>query len=93
VAERPVALPPATIRGKLVTGTVVSLFKNAAFDPETTQVMGQAYERACLVLQSSDQPEIVKEVIAKRIVEVTQSGERDPEKLCVRALKALGIER
>jgi hypothetical protein len=74
-----------------MTATVIPFFKDASFDPETTHVMAQAFERACVVLQSSSQPELVREIIAKRIIEVAQPGERDPEKLCVRALKALGV--
>jgi len=74
-----------------MTSMVVPFFKDAAFDPETTHVMGEAFERACLALQDLGQPDIVKEVIARRIVEVALPGERDAEKLCVRALKALGF--
>src|SRR5512133_4237182 len=32
---------------------------------------------------------LVREIIAKRIVEVARDGERDPDELCARALKAL----
>jgi hypothetical protein len=34
---------------------------------------------------------LVREIIAKRIIEVARDGERDPDELCVRALKALGF--
>jgi len=36
------------------------------------------------------QPDIVKEVIARRIISLAQKGERDPDRLCARALAALG---
>ena len=38
------------------------------------------------------QPDIVKEIIAKRIVEIAKTGERDPVQLCERALAALGFK-
>ena len=42
-------------------------------------------------LHDIGQPDLVREIIAKRIVEVARDGERDPDELCVRALKALGF--
>jgi hypothetical protein len=37
------------------------------------------------------QPAIVQKIIAERIIKAATDGERDPEKLCQRALKALGF--
>jgi hypothetical protein len=37
------------------------------------------------------QPDIIKEIIAKRIIEVAGKGERDPGQLCERALNSLGF--
>jgi hypothetical protein len=54
--------------------------------------MGEAFERACKSLHDMGQPDIVKEIIAKRIVEVAKTGERDPVQLCERALAALGLK-
>jgi hypothetical protein len=39
------------------------------------------------------QDNLVKEMIAKRIIEVTTDGERDPNRLCHQALATLGIKR
>jgi hypothetical protein len=50
--------------------------------------MGKAFDRACHSLHDIGEPELVREIIAKRIVEVARDGERDPDELCVRALKA-----
>jgi hypothetical protein len=77
----------------MTEAAILPFFKDAAFDPGTTETMGRAFEQACTALQDSGQPDLVKEVIAKRIVQVAEPGERDPDKLCERALKALGIER
>jgi len=66
-------------------------FQDGAFDPDITSAMGEAFERACKSLHDMGQPDIVKEIIAKRIVEVARTGERDPVQLCERALAALGF--
>jgi len=44
-------------------------------------VMCEAFDAACRDLHDTGQPDLVYEVIAKRIIEAAKSGERDPEKL------------
>ncbi len=66
-------------------------FQSVAFDAELTQAMGEAFDRACKSLRDLGQPDIVKEVIATRIVEIARTGERDPDRLRDRALIALGV--
>lgn len=73
-------------------GTVVNLFREAAFGPEATRVMGEAFEMARRSLHDTGQPEIVQEVLAKRIIDLARKGERDPQKLCEGALRALGLD-
>jgi len=63
----------------------------AVFDCRTTAAMGEAYDKACQSTHDWGQPEIIKETIAKRIIEVAQNGECDPDQLCERALKSLGF--
>lgn len=67
--------------------------QNSVFDPELTHAMGQAFDRACQSLDDAGQPDIVKEIIAEKIVEIAQAGERDPDRLSERALLALGVDR
>ena len=69
---------------------VINLFQEVAFDPETIANLSDAYARACKSLHDNGQPEIVKSVIAQRIIALAKQGERDPEKLSESALKALG---
>ena len=70
---------------------LLPFFPSAAFDHNATRAMGKAFDRACHSLHDIGQPDLVREIIAKRIVEVARDGERDPDELCVRALKALGF--
>lgn len=72
---------------------VVALFQEAVFEPETVAILAEAYEKARKSLHDKGQPEIVQEIIAKRIVAAARLGERDPDKLCEAALSlALGTK-
>jgi hypothetical protein len=90
VAERLVALPPEK-PGERPMANLLPFFPTAAFDHNATRAMGKAFDRACHSLHDIGQPDLVREIIATRIVEVARDGERDPDELCVRALKALGF--
>jgi hypothetical protein len=72
--------------------TVLPLFQDAAFEPEATEAMGAAFDKACKSLHDIGQPALVQEVIARRIIEIAQKGERDADRLCERALQALGFQ-
>jgi hypothetical protein len=67
---------------------VHGLIRNEAFEPEMIELMGSAYEAACLRLGAA-QPATVLETVAKRIIEAAHRGERDPEALTAFALRGL----
>jgi hypothetical protein len=71
--------------------TDTPFFQDASFDPEATHILGQAFVSACKALDDIGQPDMVKDIIAKRIIAIAKTGERDPNELCERALKALGL--
>jgi hypothetical protein len=54
--------------------------------------MGEAFDSACQQLHDRGQPEIVYEVIAKRIIDAAKSGERDPIQLRKIGLAAFGLD-
>jgi hypothetical protein len=60
------------------------------FDDEATRLMGEA---ACEGLRDTGQPALVREIIAKRIIEAARKGERDPVRLRSAGLAALGYNR
>ena len=60
------------------------------FDDRITEIMGEAFDSACKELHDSGQPSIVYEVIARRIIDATGTGERDPVRLRNVGLAALG---
>ena len=71
--------------------TIMPLLKYQAFDPQAIEALGAAYDKACQSLNDGGQAGLVRDVIAKRIIELAQSGERDPDRLCASALASLGI--
>jgi hypothetical protein len=62
-----------------------------AFDCDETAALAAAFDQACRSMHDWGQPDIIREIIAKRIIEVAGNGERDPDRLCYRALRALGF--
>ena len=60
-------------------------------DDYATKAVGEAFDGACKELHDTGQPQIVYEVIAKRIIDKAKSGERDVARLRDAGLAALGL--
>ena len=76
-----------------MSATSVPVFVEASSDPNVVDVMHKAYAKACRMLHDKGQPALVQEVIARRIVEIAKTGERDPNRICQRVLADLGLQR
>ena len=63
---------------------------SSVFDDRITEIMGEAFDNACKELRDSGQRPIVYEAIARRIIDATRIGERDPVLLRNVGLAALG---
>jgi hypothetical protein len=74
-----------------MTFDIQPFLKDGAFDADTTRVMGEAYEKARKALHDRGQPLFVQEAITKRIVDIADTGERDPDELARRALQSFGF--
>jgi len=60
------------------------------FDPETTRLMGIAFEMALVALERTDGPvNPTRDAVAQKIIELAKAGENDPERFCEAALQAL----
>jgi len=55
--------------------------ENAAFDPQAVKALAAAYDDACAVLQVFDRGDFRATIVAKKIIEHAQHGERDPIRL------------
>jgi hypothetical protein len=79
---------------------MVALLSNAAFDCDTTQLLGAAFEAAWeevkaagSVLAEESQAALTRELLAKRIIEMGKRGERNPDRLVEMALDHLARSR
>jgi hypothetical protein len=72
--------------GEVVAMPIGPFMAPGAFEPEAVAAMSEAFETACEVLYEAGQPELVREVIAKRIIAAATTGERDPVRLRAAAL-------
>ena len=72
---------------------IYRLIASGTFGPDEIKAMAATYEGALIDLHLIDRNDPLTELIAKAIVNVTATGERDPEKIKERALNALGVRR
>jgi hypothetical protein len=79
---------------------MVSLLSDAAFDSETTQLLGAAFEAAWEDVKTSGsalaegaEAASTRELLAKRIIEIAKRGERNPDRLVEIALDHLARSR
>jgi hypothetical protein len=70
---------------------IYRLLQGSAFGPEAVKRIATAYEDALHVLQLADRIDPITEIVAKKIFEIAQTGERDPTRITALALKELGI--
>lgn len=64
-----------------------------AFSPEALNALGKAYDMAIESLHDVGQPDVVREVIARRIIAAGKRGHSDPAALCAAALAAFNTEK
>jgi hypothetical protein len=67
------------------------LLTEGSFDPGDVRRLTAAYEGALDLLRLQDRWDPVTELIAAKIIQVYRLGERDPPRICARALKELGV--
>ena len=64
----------------------------SAFDSETMRIMGEAFDMIINALPQTGQPALVRQVVANRIIEIVEKGEREPNAIARRALKERGVD-
>ena len=72
---------------------IYRLIANGSFGPDEIKVMTAAYEGALIDLHVANRDDPITELIARTIVNVTATGERDPILVKERAMNALGVRR
>jgi hypothetical protein len=66
-----------------------NLLMEVVFNPEAIVPIVAAFKAACQSLQLVDRDDLLTQIVARKIVEVAGTGERDPERLRDLALLAL----
>ncbi len=86
MAERQLVLPPVAIWSTKIPQH--GLFSNnTVFDPDAIKAMTSAYDHLCVALHLDEHRDPLIEIVAKKIVEHAQRGERNAI-----ALSALVLE-
>lgn len=68
---------------------IYRLLQNLPLGPEELERLASAYEAALKALQLTNRQDPVTELVARKIIEVGQTGWRDPAKICEIALGEL----
>ena len=71
--------------------TIYRLLQNSAFTPEDIAPLVAAYENCLRILKLSDRSDPITELVAKKIIEIAQTGIKDAERLGRLALAEFGI--
>jgi hypothetical protein len=68
------------------------MLQGNAFDADLCQAMGCAYDAILQELNLTDRNDPVCEIIAEKVIELCQRGERDPQRLHDGALAGTGFK-
>jgi len=68
---------------------IYRLLQKKVFEPEDVRLMTQVYEDVLQAFQLIERTDPVTELIAKTVIEMVQTGERDPARLKDLTIKAI----
>jgi len=68
---------------------IYRLLQNSAFEPEAVAAMTFALEDVCKTLGLADRTDALRDLVARTIIDIAQTGVRDPFELRDAALSAL----
>jgi hypothetical protein len=71
---------------------IYRLLQNMPMGPEEITRLTTAYEQALRSLGLVDRNDPIAEMVAKKIIEIGQTGVRDPADICALAIKNLGVQ-
>ena len=71
---------------------IYRLFQNSPLGPEEISRLSESYERTLRTLSLVDRNDPLTEMIAKKIIEIGQTGVKEPAQISQLAIKGLGIQ-
>ncbi len=70
---------------------IMPMRSRGAFGPEALAEMSEILDAAFKKLQDNAEPDVLRELIATRIIAAARLGERDPDRLLKAALRGSGL--
>jgi hypothetical protein len=70
---------------------IYRLLQNVPLGPDEAKRLADAYEHTLSVLSVKDRNDPLAEFIAKKIIEIGQTGLKDPAQISARAIEELGL--
>lgn len=67
---------------------IYQLLKRGVFEPELIAIMGGVFEDVLQALGLVDRQDPLTEMVAKKVIELAQTGEHDPDRLKQLTLQA-----
>ena len=71
--------------------TIHNLFRSSPFGPEEIRVLATAYEQTLRALGLKQREDPLTELVARKIISISQTGVRDASILTERAIAELGF--
>ena len=79
--------PIAAVKGGIAVSILERTEEDQALQPQLTEVMRRAFQKASDVLQLTGRPDdAMTDLVATKIIELVKAGETDPDRLCSRVL-------
>jgi hypothetical protein len=69
---------------------IYRLLQQTAFTPEDIALLVKAYEDCLRALNLANQPDSRTEAVARAVIELAQTGLRDPARICERVVAQIG---
>jgi len=66
---------------------ITPLLRDKVFDPEAIRIMDRAFTDACSRLGLADKSDGATQLVAKKIIEAAERGERDPARMASAVLR------
>lgn len=73
--------------------TIHRILQNMPLAPEDISRLVAAYEATLKALELASRSDPITEIVARKIIEIAQTGVRDPVQISMLAIKALGATR
>jgi hypothetical protein len=66
---------------------IAPFLRERVFDPETIRVMGVAFTDVCSKLGLNDKCDSATQLVARKVIETAERGERDPARIASAVLR------